>query len=179
MCCIINKILSLMRNDIENFITSMTDILNDDMIKYIIQNYVYRKHNRSVIAKQKELKYKMLIEIRKLFNILYFDRNFVVYLSVNNQVMLENLSMVYNNVHIYSNTVQSNAIPNIPNLHNEYQQLANNLTNSENHLMQSATFDNSSNNELVLYNHQQQTQQLYDENGLPIQRRVRMYVVYT
>ena len=143
-------------NDIDSFLNMMENMLSADLLKHIVSMVCLDK-NLSIIKKQKELKYKLNKDVIKLFNTYYYDNNFLLYRNERNQFILENISL--NNKHIYvcSNKTQQ-AIP---------QELAT-LTSSAN--------DNI--NEIVLFEQQDQNEILYDENGLPVNRRIRLDVVY-
>ena len=143
-------------NDIDSFLNMMENMLSVDLLKHIVSMVCLDK-NLSIIKKQKELKYKLNKDVIKLFNTYYYDNNFLLYRNERNQFILENISL--NNKHIYvcSNKTQQ-AIP---------QELAT-LTSSAN--------DNI--NEIVLFEQHDQNEILYDENGLPVNRRIRLDVVY-
>ena len=143
-------------NDIESFLNMMENMLSADLLKHIVSMVCLDK-NLSIIKKQKGLKYKLNKDVIKLFNTYYYDNNFLLYRNEKNQFILENISL--NNKHIY---VCSNKAPQaIP------QELAT-LTSSANDDI----------NEIVLFEQQEQNEIIYDENGLPVNRRIRLDVVY-
>jgi hypothetical protein len=144
-------------NDIESFLNMMERMLSGDLLKHII-SIVCLDKNMSIIKKQKKLKYKLNKDVIKLFNTYYYDNNFLLYRNEKNQFILENISL--NNKHIF---VCSNKTPHaIP------EELA---------TLSSFTNDNNI-NEIVLFEQREQNEILYDENGLPVNRRIRLDVVY-
>lgn len=147
-----------MRDDIESFLTVMSSILSDDMIKYII-HLVSVDKNRQIIRRQKELKIQLNKDIIKLFNTYYYDNNFILYKNENNQFVLENMGLINKQIYIFSNR------PSIPNNEEQNQMVLQNQSSADT-TNEIVLFDNTS-NEVVL-----------DENGFPIQRRIKLDIVY-
>lgn len=104
--------------------------------------------NLAVIKKQKQLKIKLNADIIKLFNTYYYDNNFLLYRNEQNQFVLENISLNNKNIFVCSNR----------------QQISTELQ------------PNNDMNQIVLFEHPEVI--AYDDNGLPIQRRIRLDVVY-
>jgi hypothetical protein len=107
--------------------------------------------NMLIIKKQKKLKAKLNKDVVKLFNTYYYDNNFMVYRNEHNQFILENISM--NNKHIRV------------------------CSNNTNHSISTELNDDNV-NEIVLFEQGGQQEVIYDENGLPVNRRIRLDVVY-
>jgi len=139
-------------NDIDSFLNMMENMLSVDLLKHIISMACLDK-NLSIIKKQKKLKYKLNRDVIKLFNTYYYDNNFLLYRNERNQFILENISLNNKHVYVCSNKTTPQTIP---------QELPTN--------------DNI--NEIVLFEQGEQNEILYDENGLPVNRRIRLDVVY-
>lgn len=93
----------------------MADMLNPDLIKSIITII-----NIDIIKKQKRLKRQLMLDIKKLFNIYYYDNNFLMYLNENNQIVLQNIGInsQYNNISLYNTTnpnTENQIVPYNPN----------------------------------------------------------------
>jgi len=104
-----------MRNTGDVFIKMMADMLNPDLIKSIITII-----NIDIIKKQKRLKRQLMLDIKKLFNIYYYDNNFLMYLNENNQIVLQNIGInsQYNNISLYNTTnpnTENQIVPYNPN----------------------------------------------------------------
>lgn len=139
-----------MNDDIESYMNTMQNILSTDLIRYIV-SIAFMDKNMSIIKKQKKLKAKLNKDVVKLFNTYYYDNNFMVYRNEHNQFILENISM--NNKHIRV------------------------CSNNTNHSISTELNDDNV-NEIVLFEQGGQPEVIYDENGLPVNRRIRLDVVY-
>lgn len=155
-------------NDIENFINIMNQKLNNDLITYIITRYIYKPYNIDIIKKQRKCFQNMKIQLMKFFRILHYDQNFIVYQNDDGNVILEN-NYVVSNIHLYSNT---NTIEPIDEINEEYQQIANSVSNTSNNLIQSQY----NTNQIILFNNN--NNQVLDENGMLVPRRIHLSVVY-
>ena len=134
--------------DIDTFLDLMENILSKDMITYII-SFIYNESNMKIIKKQKKLK----LLLHKEFNKCYIDNNFMLYKNAQNQYMLHGLQQTFLNnykLYLYSN---SNDI----------------YTQSSNLLV--------CNNEILLIDNKNR-ETIYDENGLPIKRIIKLHIVY-
>ena len=134
--------------DIDTFLDLMENILSKDMIIYII-SFIYHENNLKIINKQKQLKLLLHKELNKC----YIDNNFMLYKNAQNQYMLRGLHQTFLNNHqlyLYSN---SNDI----------------YTQSSNLLV--------CNNEILLIDNKNR-ETIYDENGLPIKRIIKLHIVY-
>ena len=154
-----------MRNDIESFLTVMDSTLSSDMIKHIVQ-LVSTEKNLQIIKKTKELRFQLNKDIIKLFNTYYYDNNFILYKNENNQFVLENMGIKNKQIYIYSNRQQIPENEIIPH-----------ITSSETQMVLANQSSSDHTNEIVLFD-QNQNQDMYDENGFPIQRRIRLDIVY-
>jgi|LakMenE01Jun11ns_1017448.scaffolds.fasta_scaffold9959515_17 hypothetical protein len=139
-----------MNDDIESYMNTMQNILSTDLIRYIV-SIAFMDKNMLIIKKQKKLKAKLNKDVVKLFNTYYYDNNFMVYRNEHNQFILENISM--NNKHIRV------------------------CSNNTNHSISTELNDDNV-NEIVLFEQGGQQEVIYDENGLPVNRRIRLDVVY-
>jgi hypothetical protein len=139
-----------MNDDIESYMNTMQNILSTDLIRYIV-SIASMHENISIIKKQKRLKAKLNKDVVKLFNTYYYDNNFMVYRNEHNQFILENISMNNKHIRLCSN--------------NRNQSISTELND-----------DNV--NEIVLFEQGGQHDVIYDENGLPTNRRIRLDVVY-
>jgi hypothetical protein len=134
--------------DIDTFLDLMETLLSKDMITYII-SFIYHETNLKIINKQKQLKLLLHKELNKC----YIDNNFMLYKNTQNQYMLRGLQQTFLNNHqfyLYSN---SNDI----------------YTQSSNLLV--------CNNEILLIDNKNR-ETIYDENGLPIKRIIKLHIVY-
>jgi len=154
-----------MRNDIESFLTAMDSTLSHDLIKYIVQ-IVSTDRNLQIIKRQKQFRFQLNKDIIKLFNTYYYDDNFILYKNEYNQFVLENLGIKNKQIYIYSN--RQNHETNQPLLQN---------TSAETQMVLANQSSSDHTNEIILFD-QNQNQELYDENGFPIQRRIRLDIVY-
>jgi hypothetical protein len=166
-----------MRDNIENFLTKMNDMLTTDLIR-VISNHINKDQNISIIRKQKERKKHLCKEILKLFNTFYSDKNFVLYRNNNNEFVIENVALNPNQqIYLYSNNVTIPSVETTEQSDNNelipYNQVANEISNEMNHMVLENNTMNT-NNELVLF---QPTTDI-DENGNTIQRRIKLYIVY-
>jgi hypothetical protein len=149
-----------MRNDVESFLTIMDSTLSYDMIKHIVQ-LISTEKNLQIIKIKKRLNVQLNKDIIKLFNTYYYDNNFILYKNEYNQFVLENMGIKNKQIYIYSNR----HIQDIENTQEESEMVLANQSSSDH------------TNEIVLFD-QSQNQILYDANGLPIQRRIRLDIVY-
>lgn len=163
-----------MRGDIENILTLMSNELTYDIIKHIIF-FVHQDVNKKTIAKQKVLKKIMMLELVKYFNIFYHDKNIILFRNENNDVVLESITNKYNDLYLYSNINQIQDTNSINNNLIEYNQIANDISNTSNEIM-SHVNTAETNNEVVLFKNINTT--VLDENGFEVQRRIKLYIVY-
>lgn len=159
-----NKVFLYMRNEIDSFLDIMESMLSYDILKHIVQ-LISTDKNQMIIKKQKQLKLQLNKDIIKLFNTYYYDNNFILYKNDNNQFVLENMSLTNKQIYIYSNKP----------LHEQENEI---VENDQQHQMilhnQSST---NTTNEIVLFE-EGSNQELYDDNGFAIQRRIKLNIVY-
>lgn len=162
-----------MRGIIDNFLCKMQEVLNADIIENIVTKYIYRQNNLQTIRRQTEIRRRLIIDLRKFFNILYYDQNFIVYRNINDNIVLENNHTISVKTYLYSdaNTENAGIIGN-----DEMRQIANSVANTQTNLMQTAMFDGPETNEIVLFNGT--SNQYVDEDGNLAQRRINFNIVY-
>jgi len=172
-----------MRDNIELFLNTMDDILSTDLKKHIAE-IINIKNNIKIIRQQKDFKYKLNVEILKLFNTCYFDSNFSIYKNNRNQLVFENISLGNNQVYLFANNNQPLTLPdtqlndNNDNNDNQlvrYNDIANNISNGNSQLVLNNTI-HEPHNEIILFDNDRLVTS--GENGEPIRRRIKLYVVY-
>jgi hypothetical protein len=141
-----------MDHDIESFLIMMDEMLAFDIIKYIV-SMISNEKNMLIIQRQKIIKKKINKDVIKLFNTYYYDNNFLVYKNEHNQFILQNISLNNKHISVYKKQHQEN-----------------------NQLMLTNGLDNE--NEIILFE-ENRDNEIYDENGLPVIRRIRLDIVYT
>lgn len=151
-----------MRHDIELFLTKMQDILSEDLIKHIVYIVGVEK-NIQTIKRQRQYKVQLNKDIIKLFNTYYYDNNFILYKNEHNQFILENMAIKNKQIYVYSNKPIESQNEIVES--NQNQLVLHNQSSADTS-EQIVLFENPSN------------QDLYDDNGFPIQRRIKLDIVY-
>lgn len=148
-----------MRKDIDLFLTQMGNSLSNDLISHIVITYIYKDANIRNIQKQKKNKKLVCEELITFFGKCYNDRNILLYRNQQDQIILRNFSE-NNRFFLYSEREQQQttepALPMLLDSGHERQTEQNEFI----------LFDNPT-NEIV-----------YDENGLPIQKKIKLYIMY-
>lgn len=137
-------------------ITNIDNTLNlmEKMLSLDILTYIYHFYNIDIIKKQKILKKKILIDIKKLFNIYYYDENILMYLNENNNMVLR---------HLNNNTRHIQQIQHIMPLNeNEYE----NDNENQNQIVNI----NNNNTDIILFN--------YNDIEQNMERKINIYIVY-
>lgn len=166
-----------MRDNIELFLDTMDTILPFDLKRHIV-NIINTKNNIAIIRKQKIRKNKLNEQIVKLFNTCYFDNNFSLYRNDRNQIVFQNISLGNNQVFLFANNNVTQPEPASEEPNNQlvpYNNIANNISNGTSQLVLNNTI-HQQNNEIVLFDNNRL--ETLDENGQPIRRRIKLYIVY-
>lgn len=169
-----------MRDNIELFLNSMDIILSTDL-KKLIATIVNIDSNIAIIQRQKIIKYKLNVEILKLFNTCYFDSNFSIYKNNRNQLVFDNISLGNNQVYLFSNNSHQIPLPVVAQSDSDnnqlvrYNDIANNISNGNSQLILNNII-REPHNEIILFDNDSLV--TLDENGEPIRRRIKLYVVY-
>lgn len=79
----------MIHQDIDRFITSMQEVLSDELIEFIIRKYIFLPENKMIIRKQKKLKNVMHLQLLFVSSLVYIDDNYYVYLQ-NNKIIIHN-----------------------------------------------------------------------------------------
>lgn len=85
---------------IDEFIDKMQLILSDDLVKYVITNYIFLPENKAVIRKQKMLKHRMQKQLLLVSNTIYIDDNYFIYWQ-SNRIIIHNHGNQDYNVSVY------------------------------------------------------------------------------
>lgn len=141
-----------MRNDINLFLSEMENVLSDDMILHIIVTYVYKEANIRTIKKQKKIKRLVCVDLIKFCGLCYSDRNISLYRNQRDQIVLENFS-ADSRFFLYS----------------EREQV------QQQHMLEHER--QTDKNEIILFNNPT-NQVVYDANGFPVQKKIKLYIMY-
>lgn len=161
-----------MRNDANAFMSKMEDMLNADIINRIVRQ-IYRSYNLSIIRQQLDAKIRLIVSLKKFFNVLYYDNNFIVYMNTNNDVVMENTHTVNMSTYLYSSTAPENTSIE----RNEaLETIANTASNTQNNLLQTAVFDGEETNDVVLFN--SSSNQYVDNQGFTVQKKINFQIIY-
>lgn len=161
-----------MRNDANAFMSKMEDMLNADIINRIVRQ-IYRSYNLSIIRQQLDAKIRLIVSLKKFFNVLYYDNNFIVYMNTNNDVVMENTHTVNMSTYLYSSTAPENTSIE----RNEaLATIANTASNTQNNLLQTAVFDGEETNDVVLFN--SSSNQYVDNQGFTVQKKINFQIIY-
>lgn len=163
-----------MRGIIDNFLCKMQEVLNADIIENIVTKYIYRQNNLITIRRQAEIRRRLIIDLRKFFNILYYDQNFIVYRNINNDVVLENNYTTNVSAYLYS-TAGVETTGTLATT-DGMEQIANSVANTQTNLLQTANFDGPETNEIVLFN--STSNRYIDEDGNVVQKKINFNIVY-
>lgn len=161
-----------MKYDIDTFMSRMEEELNTDIISKIMK-HVFRAHNLEVIKRQAHTKKKLIISLKKFFNIIYYDNNFIVYMNTNNNVVMENTHAMNVSTYLYSSAAPEN---HEIQADDGMQMIANSVSNTQNNLLQTANFDSEDTNDVILFNNS--NNQYTDYDGNTVQKKINFHVVY-
>ena len=150
-----------MRKDIDLFLIEMENVLSSDLIAYIISTYVYKEANVRTIRKQKEIKKLVCEELVEFFGLCYSDRNIKLYRNQQDQIVLKNFTFD-NRFFLYSERDQQQAAQ---------------AAHQPPLLLQSEHEKQAEQNEIVLFNNPT-NQVVYDANGFPVQKKIKLYIMY-
>ena len=144
-----------MRDNIDTFLTQMQNVLSNDLIIHIVSSYILKDANMRIIKRQKRYKQILCKELVEFHNNCYKDKNISLYRNHRDQIVLKNNSLD-NRFFFYSEREHNQFI-----LDNEHEKVV----------------DCNDCNEVVLFN-TANGEIVYDANGLPVQKKIKLYIMY-